>query len=255
MSFFKGSIGSTFKFIGIDNYITLLADPFFWGALKNTALFVVISTPLMVIVGLMLAVLINSKIKGSAFFRTVFYTPSILMLPVITSIWVFIFTPYTGFASNLMHFLGIENEILWLNTTPLAWSVIIIATLWWTVGFNMILFLAGLQDIPETLYEAATIDGAGSWKKFWNITLPSLKGVTSLIIMLQIIGGFKIFGQPFLITHGGPGTSTRTLVMYIYDLGFRDWRSGYAATVSYALFMIVVVVALVQAKLFKKEKS
>ena len=255
LSFFKGSIGTSFEFAGISNYVRLINDNFFWGALWNTLIFVVFSTPLMVVVGLLLALIINSKLKGLIIFRTIFFTPFILSIAVIASIWAYMFIPYTGLASFLMKLIGVNNEILWLNTTSLAWFVIIIATVWWTVGFNMLLFLAGLQDIPDSLYEAATIDGAGSWAKFRNITLPSLKNVTSLIIMLQIINGFKVFGQPFLITQGGPGTSTRTLVMYIFDQGFRNWRSGYASTISYALFLIVVAVALIQAKLLKNKEA
>ena len=253
LSFFQGSIGTSFKFAGFSNYVRLFHDSFFWGALGNTLIFVIISTPAMVIVGLMLALIINTKLKGIMIFRTIFFTPFILSIAVIASVWAYMFIPYTGLASFATKLFGVNQEILWLNTTSLAWFVILIATVWWTVGFNMILFLAGLQDIPDTLYEAATIDGAGPWKRFWNITLPSLKGVTSLIIMLQIIGGFKIFGQPFLMTGGGPGTSTRTLVMYIFDQGFRNWRSGYASTISYALFLIVVLVALIQTKLLKSK--
>ncbi|MCX7970127.1 MAG: sugar ABC transporter permease, partial [Negativicutes bacterium] len=202
LSFFDGSIGGEMLFVGLKNYLRLLADGIFWRTLGNTVLFVVISTPVMTGVGLGLALLVDSRLRGSTVLRTVLFAPFVLSISVISSIWAYIFMPYTGLASFICHRLGVEGEILWLNTPVWAWLVIVVATVWWTVGFNMVLFLAGLQEIPGYLYEAARIDGAGRWRRFWDVTLPSLKGLLMLVVALQVIASFKLFGQPFLITGG-----------------------------------------------------
>lgn len=135
----------------------------------------------------------------------------------------------------------------------MGWLSILIATLWWTVGFNMILFLAGLQEIPEEIYEAADIDGASSWEKFRYITFPSLRGVTALVILLQTIASFKLFGQTFLITNGGPGISTTPLVHYIYQVAFRQWDMGYASAISFVLFLVISLIAFIQYKVLMKK--
>jgi len=148
--------------------------------------------------------------------------------------------------------MGVKDEIYWLGSTPLAWLSILIVTLWWTVGFNMILFLAGLQEIPDSLYEAASIDGANSWEKFCSITLPSLRGVIALVVQLQIVASFKLFGQPWLLTGGGPGTSTRPIVQYIYQTAFRSWDSGYASAMSFILFIVIGLFTLIHNKLSQR---
>ena len=146
-------------------------------------------------------------------------------------------------------------SISWFGSWGMGWISILLATLWWTVGFNMILFLAGLQEIPDELYEAADIDGASGWEKFRYITLPSLRGVTAIVVLLQTIASFKLFGQTFLITNGGPGTSTTPLVHYIYQIAFRQWDMGYASAVSFVLFLAVSLISLIQYKvLMRKEK-
>jgi multiple sugar transport system permease protein len=148
----------------------------------------------------------------------------------------------------ILHRIGVVQEIFWLSNANLAWISILIATVWWTVGFNMVLFLAGLQEIPEDLYEAASIDGANKRQQFRYITLPSLRGVIALIMVLQSIASFKLFGQPWLMTQGGPGTATRTLVQYIYETGFRGNDMGQASAMSYVLFVIMIVFAVIQFK-------
>ncbi len=253
ISLHQWTIGREPVFIGFQNYSYMFKDKHFWGALWNTLYFVILSTPTLVIVGLLLALIVNAQMKGTTFLRSAFFLPHILSISVISSIWVFMLQPYTGFVNSMLHKIGISQEIFWLDDVHLAWISILIATVWWTVGFNMVLYLAGLQEIPEEYYEAARIDGANSWQCFLHITLPSLKGVTLLIVVLQSIASFKLFGQPWLMTQGGPGTATRPLVQYIYETGFRSNEMGLSAAMSYFLFAVMIVFALVQFKFLSKK--
>lgn len=256
MSLSTGRFGVEQNFIGLENYKDIFSDPYFYEALGNTLLFVVISTPIIVIIGLCFALIANSSYRGSKTMKIAAFLPYILSISVITSIWVYIFKPYIGFLNNYLIEYGIVNEqIFWFDSPTLAWVTIIIATLWWTVGFNTILFIAGLQDIPETLYEASSIDGASKIEQFLHITLPSLKDVTKMIVLLQVIFSFKLFGQPYLMTGGGPGTSTRPLVQYIYEKGFNQWDAGYASAMSYILLIIMVIVAVLYNKFVYKSKG
>lgn len=252
MSLHKWTVVRKIRYIGFDNYRDLMQDPYFWEALRNTTYFVILSTPTIIVGGLLLALVANQRLKGKTFFRLSFFMPHILSVAVISSIMVFVFRPYTGLISTILHDLGVTKEIFWLGDSSLAWFVITFTTLWWTVGFNMMLFLAALQDIPDYLYEAAEIDGASSFKQFWYITLPQLKPVTWVITMLQIIASYKVFAQIWLITRGGPGTSTRPIIQYIYEVGFTQNDLGYAAAMSYVLFVILLVLTVLQLKVRRK---
>ncbi|MDM5331304.1 sugar ABC transporter permease [Neobacillus sp. CF12] len=247
------TLGMDSTFVGLQNYVTMFKDSYFWEALGNTILFVLISTPALIFVGLGIALLVNAGLKGTTFLRSVFFLPYVLSISVIASIWVFILQPYTGLLNTFLHKMGIVEEIFWLGDENLAWVSILLATIWWTVGFNMVLFLAGLQEIPDEYYEAAKMDGANSWKQFISITLPSLKGVMLLTVVLQTINSFKLFGQPYLMTNGGPGTETRALVQYIYEKGFIEQQMGVASSMSYVLFAITIVFAFIQFKFFQNK--
>ncbi|TDF94169.1 carbohydrate ABC transporter permease [Paenibacillus piri] len=249
----KWTIGIDPQFIGFKNYAVMFKDANFWEALWHTVYFVIISTPSLVVVGLALALIVNAGLKGTTFLRSAFFLPHILSISVISSIWVFVLQPYTGLVNSILHRFGFEGEIFWLNEPNLAWISILIATVWWTVGFNMVLFLAGLQEIPDDLYEAARIDGANGWQCFIHITIPSLRGVIMLIVVLQSIASFKLFGQPWIMTQGGPGTATRTLVQYIYETGFRRNDMGLASAMSYILFIVMILFAVVQFKFLSKK--
>lgn len=255
ISFHKYQIGVEPQFTGLENYRVMIKDAYFWEALGNTLYFVVISTPVLIIVGLLIALLVNSKLKGITFIRASFFLPFILSISVMASVWVFIFQPYTGLMTSILHSFGVEQEIFWLNDETLAWVAILVATVWWTVGFNMVLFLAGLQEIPQEQYEAAEIDGAGPIRIFFSITLPSLKSVILLIVILQTINSFKLFGQPYLMTGGGPGTATRPLVQYIYEKGFIEQQMGVASSMSYVLFFITIIFAFLQFKFFSRRNE
>ncbi|MFP7297921.1 carbohydrate ABC transporter permease [Neobacillus niacini] len=247
------TLGMDSTFVGFKNYLTMFKDNYFWEALGNTILFVLISTPALIFVGLGIALLVNAGLKGTTFLRSVFFLPYVLSISVIASIWVFILQPYTGLLNTFLHKMGVVEEIFWLGDENLAWVSILLATIWWTVGFNMVLFLAGLQEIPDEYYEAAKMDGANSWKQFISITLPSLKGVMLLTVVLQTINSFKLFGQPYLMTNGGPGTETRALVQYIYEKGFIEQQMGVASSMSYVLFAITIVFAFIQFKFFQNK--
>lgn len=253
-SLFAGTLGAEKTFVGVDNYEYMMSDEKFWSSLWNTLYFIVISTPSIVILGLGMALLVNMKLKGTTMLRTVYFMPYMLSVSVVGSIWVFILQSRTGLIAETLNSMGMTMEISWFGSWGMGWISILISTLWWTAGFNMILFLAGLQEIPDDLYEAADIDGANRWAKFRYITMPSLKGVTALVILLQTIASFKLFGQTWLITKGGPGSSTTPLVHYIYQIAFRQWDTGYASAVSFILFLIIAMISLAQFKLLMGKK-
>lgn len=248
MSLYEWTLVQKMDFVGFKNYQRMLSDPQFWRALWNTTLFVILTTPTMVIFALVLALLANINTKLQTFFRSSFFIPSILSVAVISFIAIFMLQPYNGFVNTLIQSIGIEAEPFWMADKILSWVTIVVVTLWWSVGFNMILFLAALQDIPESLYEASEIDGATRWKMFIHITLPQLVSIGKVIILLQILASFKVFGQILLITGGGPSGATKPLIQYIYEVGFTQNNLGYAATMSYALFFILLILSIIQLK-------
>jgi multiple sugar transport system permease protein len=233
-------------FVGISNYQRMFTnDSLFWTSTWNTVLFVLWSTPLLILISLVLAVALNRRKPGMTLFRTIFFAPYVLSISVITLIWFMIFNPNRGILASFLEIFGVE-PLAWLTTPGLAMPAIIITTIWWTLGFNIILFLAGLQDIPASVYEAARLDGAGNWTMFWRITAPLLRRTIFLVAILQIIASFQIFGQVYLMTGGGPANSTRVLVQHIYEQGFQSFRLGYSSSMSMFLFAIMLVISLIQ---------
>lgn len=229
-----------------------LSDSVFWSSFGNTLEFVLLSTPVIVSVGLLLALLLNRSEKSAGLFRTLFFAPYVFSVAVLTLIWVFLLNPQSGILAAFLTSLNIE-PIPWLTNPQLAMPAIVIATLWWTMGFNMVLFLAGLQDIDASLYEAAELDGAGTWAQFRHITIPGLQRTILLVVMLQIIASFQIFGQVYIMTRGGPGGTTRVLIQYIYETGFRDFQLGYAAAMSLFLFAVMLTVSYFQFRVTPQE--
>lgn len=248
LSLYDATLGGKMIFHGLSNYTTMVQDKGFWEALFNTLFFVLISTPTIVLVGFILAMFINSRLKGTTFIRVCFFSPYVLSMSVVTGLWIFIFQPYTGLVTQVTNMLGID-EMYWLNTKGLIWGAILITTVWWTVGFNMVLFLAGLQDIPSDIYEAARIDGASPRQILFRVTIPMLRDTIDLVIMLQTIASFKLFGQTYLMAGGGPGTYTRTIVHYIYETGFTNRNMGRAAAMSVAFFLVVFAITMIQNKI------
>lgn len=229
-------------------------DPRFWNAFKNTIVFTVISTPLIAGIGLGFALLLNRQTRGTGFYRAALFVPYILPVSVATLIWGYMLNPTRGIVAWLTEKLGM-GTIAWLSDPKFAMASIIVTTIWWTVGFNMVLFGAGLQDIDQSLYEAASIDGAGSWRKFVSITLPGLKHATLLVFVTQVIASFQIFGQVNIMTNGGPGGVTDVIVRYIYQTGFRDTELGYASAMSLFLFTAMVFVSLIQFLMSRERKA
>ncbi len=242
------------RFIGIDNYLRMFTDPTFWDSFKHTLQFVIYSTPIIVFSGLLLAILLNGRNKFLQIYRTIFFAPYVLSVSVTTLIWGFMFNPQKGLLGALSALLG-TREIYWLTDPNYAMSAIIITTVWWTVGFNLVLFLAGLQDIDGSLYEASMLDGANSLQRFRYITIPGLSRTFMLVLVLQIIASFQIFGQVYIMTKGGPGGTTRVLIQYIYEAGFRDYELGYASAMAVFLFMVMFIISYIQFAVFSEEKK
>jgi multiple sugar transport system permease protein len=229
-----------------------LSDAVFWTSFGNTLKFVALSTPLIVGVGLLLALFLNRSDRSAGFFRTLFFAPYVFSVSVLTLIWGFLLNPQSGILAAFLSYFGIE-PIPWLTDPQLAMPAIVVTTLWWTMGFNMVLFLAGLQDIDPSLYEAATLDGAGTWAQFRHITIPGLERTILLVAILQVIASFQIFGQVYIMTRGGPGGTTRVLIQYIYESGFRDFQLGYAAAMSLFLFVVMLLVSYFQFRFTPQE--
>ena len=243
------------SFIGFDNYAKFIGDKNFWKALKATTFFVIITTPMLVILSMILAMLANRATKLKKSLRIIYYLPSVLSVAVASFTAKYVFTPYRGLVNGVLHATGLlsaAEEPQWLQDPNLVWITISIMTVWWTIGFSMLLFLSALQDISFDIYEAAKIDGASSKQLLFYVTIPLLKPTLWLVSLLQLIACFKVFGQIQLITGGGPGSITRPLIQYIYETAFNKNNMGYAAAMSYVLFAILLVLSIVQQALQKR---
>lgn len=256
MSFFDWSLtgSGTDDFLGLDNYREMLGDEAVWQSLWHTVLFTLMSTPPLVGIALVMALLTNRAMRFRWLFRLAYFAPYVLPVSVVTLIWTWLYQPGFGLINGTLTALGLP-EIDWLADPRWAMLSVVMATVWWTVGFNYLLYLAGLQDIPEELYEAADIDGAGAWAKIRNITLPLLSRTTGLVLVLQILASMKIFDQIYLMTEGGPNFVTRPIIQYIYESGFTNYRIGYASAISYMFFALIVLVSLLQFKLFARRQE
>ncbi|MNH77961.1 Lactose transport system permease protein LacF [compost metagenome] len=249
MSFYKWTLIKKLKYVGFDNFKRMFQDDQFWAAVWHSTLFVFLTTPTMIALAIVLALIANRKSRLQKLYRSAFFLPSILSVSVASYLGLFMFQPYTGFINGFMHALGIlpeGKEVFWLTEPWLAWIAIAALTLWWTVGFNFILYLSAMQEIPDDMYEAASLDGATNSQMFWRITLPMMNPITRTILMLQVIASYKVFLQIYIITGGGPLDSTRPIIQYIYQTGFRKNDLGYAATMSYMLFAILLVLSIIQ---------
>lgn len=246
-------VGTNIEFIGISNYQRLLSDKLFWSSLEHTIFFVILSGPVLVIVGLLFALMLNRKIRGMGFFRTMFYMPNILSVAVVGLIFARIFAPdHRGLINAVLISLGID-PIRWTLDKNLAMPVIAMTTVWWTVGFNTLVFLAGLQGINESLYDAASVDGANNWQSFRHITIPSLRRPMTFVMVFQVIASFQVFGQVDVITQGGPSGATRTIVYYIYERAFDFWQLGYGSAMAFVLFIILFVASIIQLRFQERD--
>ncbi|GJQ33657.1 MAG: sugar ABC transporter permease [Ignavibacteriaceae bacterium] len=246
---------SKFRFTGLDNYIKLFDNPLFWKALKNTFFFVVVSGPLSIAVSLGAAILLNSKlVKFKGVFRLVYFMPVVTTLVAVSIVWRFIYHPEFGLLNYGLSFIGID-KIDWLGDPNWAMPSIIILSIWKNFGYNMIIFIAGLQNIPEELYEAAHIEGANAWQRFTKITLPMLAPTTIFITIITMIGYFQLFAEPYIMTQGGPLDSTLSIVLYMYQEGFRWWNMGYSSSIAFVLFVIILAGTLLQMWYQKRKEA
>jgi multiple sugar transport system permease protein len=227
-------------------------DPTFWTSLGNTVTFTVISTPLLVALGLGLALALHTKRRASVVYRTLFFLPYVLPISAVTLIWSYLLNPDRGLIAGFLSWFGV-GPINFLSSPTLAMPSIIATTIWWSVGFNMVVYLAGLQDIDPTLHEAASLDGANAWQRFRAVTLPGLAHVSVLVIVTQFIASFQIFGQVYIMTRGGPGTATEVLIQQVYQSAFKNYQLGYAATLSVFLFVVMAAVSAIQFRFISRE--
>lgn len=245
ISFFKWNILSGRRFIGLLNYTTIFSDRIFYSSLGHTAQFVLMTTPTLLLAGFLMALFVTSKSRLRSLAENVFFLPYILSITVIGTLWAWLFQKNFGLINQVLTALG--NEPLgWLTDPRYAMGSVSIATLWWTAGFNMVLFSAGIKQIPTEVYESSEIDGAGPVRRLFSITIPLLKPTIVLCSVLQVIASFKVFGQVFVMTGGGPFGKTRVLIQYIYEAGFTYFKMGYASAMAYLLFMIILLVSLAQ---------
>ena len=247
-----GDLGST-RFVGLKNYHDLFTTPLFWSALRNTLYFVVVGGPLSAAVSLAAAVLVNAKmVRFKPFFRSAFFAPWVTTLVAVALVWRYIYHPQYGLINSALAHLGFA-PIDWLGDTHWAMFSIIVLSVWKNFGYNMLVFLAGLQSIPEELYEAAALDGAGWWQRFRRITVPMLGPTFVFVGVVTMIASFQIFSEPYVMTGGGPLKSTTTLVLFMYEQGFRWWRLGYSAAIAVILFLLTLLGTVVQFRLRRRE--
>ncbi|MDT0403412.1 MULTISPECIES: carbohydrate ABC transporter permease [Streptomyces] len=242
------------SFIGLDNYAEALGDAEMWRSMWHTVWFTVVSTVPLVAVALGMALLVYTGLPGQWVWRLAFFAPYLLPVGVIGLLWGWLYQPDLGLYNHLLQAVGLDGYA-WLSDESVALYAIVIATLWWTVGFNFLLFLAALQAVPDHLYEAAALDGAGAWRRLWHVTLPQLRRIIGVVTVLQILASLKVFDQVYLLTKGGPNGSTRPVVEYLYDMGFTGYRLGYASAISYVFFALIVLASAVQfVALRRREK-
>ncbi|MDO8548983.1 MAG: sugar ABC transporter permease [Ignavibacteria bacterium] len=245
---------STVRFIGLSNYVELFDDPLFWTALKNTFYYVIVASPLSIAVSLGAAMLLNSKlVKLKGIFRLSYFIPVVTTLVAVAIVWRFIYHPKFGIMNYFLSWFDI-NPVDWLGDPVWAMPAIILMSVWKNFGYNMIIFIAGLQNIPEDLYEAADMEGANGLQKFRSITLPMLAPTTLFVSIITMIGFFQLFAEPYIMTQGGPLNSTLSIVQYMYQEGFRWWNMGYSASIAFVLFFIIFIGTLIQFKLQKSAR-
>jgi multiple sugar transport system permease protein len=240
------------RFVGFKNYGQLLTDPLFWKAFRNTLEFLLIGGPLSIGVSLGAALMIQSKlVRWKGFFRTAYFTPVVTTLVAVAVIWRFIYHPRFGLLNYLLSLIGIGG-IDWLGDQHWAMPAIILMAVWKNFGYNMVIFIAGLQNIPAELYEAASIDGAGRLQQLRTITVPLLAPTTVYISILTMIGYFQLFSEPYVMTQGGPLNSTLSIVLLMYQQGFRWWNMGYSAALAFVLFAFILAGSVLQSRVQKR---
>ncbi len=247
LSFTSWDLLTPVKWIGLQNYQTLISDQVFWKVLWNTIYYTIGTVPVGIIISLCLAIALNQKIKGVKIFRAAYFLPVITSTVAVAVVWQWLYNPQFVLLNYLLSLVGVQGPS-WLTSITWAMPAVIITSIWKGLGFNMLLFLAGLQGISETYYEAARIDGAGWWAQFKNITIPLLSPTTFFVVIMSIINSFQVFDQIYIMTEGGPARSTSVLVHYLYQNAFQYFKMGLASAIAYVLFFLVFAITLVQLK-------
>jgi len=243
------------RLVGLQNYAQLLQTPLFWQAFGNTLYFVVVGVPLSITVSFGAALLLHSRlVKFQAFFRTALFAPVVTTLVAVAVIWRYLFHPHYGLLNYTLGLIGI-SPVDWLGDPRWAMPAIIVFAVWKNFGYNMIILLAGLQSIPEQLYEAARIDGASMWQQFRHVTLPMLAPIVTMVNILTIAGYFQLFAEPYVMTQGGPLQSTVSVLYFMYEEGFKWWNLGSASAVAFVLFLFIFCVTAVQLRLARWQSA
>jgi multiple sugar transport system permease protein len=237
----KSGLGS---WVGLDNYADVLSSDDFWASMWHSVLFTLLTTPLLVLLPLAFAILASRMLRHQWFFRLAFFAPYVVPSSAVCLIFAFMYTPETGLITNAFGWVGLTAPNFF-GTTSGAWFAVVLLTLWWTFGFNFILYTAAIQEISLELYEAASIDGAGPWQQIRSITVPLLRPTMALVLMLQVLASLKVFDQIYILLAGGPNYTTRPVIQYIYDTGFTSYRGGYAAAATMVYFVLLVMVSAV----------
>jgi multiple sugar transport system permease protein len=256
MSFFNTSLvrPGLGGFAGLGNYTEALQSSDFWSSLWHTIWFTILTTPPLIVLAFVFALLADRARHGRWFFRLAFFMPYILPSAVVALIWIFLYTPGLGLLESGLGKIGITAPN-WLGVPGWAMPSLAITTIWWTLGFNFVLYLAGLQEIPRDLYEASAMDGATPWQQIRRITIPLLARTTTLVVVLQVIASLKVFDQMYIMTSGGPNYGTRSILELIYDEGFTNFRTGYAAALSMLFFVVVLAVSAVWFTLVRRQEK
>jgi multiple sugar transport system permease protein len=247
--------------VGLQNYVNLFTPGsptagFFWQSMQATGIFTLLSVPLLVIIPLLVALILNQSFRGRNFFRAMYFAPYVLGVAVVGVLWQYILNPGFGLINYYLGLVGIGGgAIPWTTALPWAWMSLVGMTVWWTLGFNAIIYLAGLQDIDPQLYEAAKVDGANRWQRFLNVTLPGLRPVFLFIITVTILASANMFGQSYIVTDGNPANETRTAIMYIAEEGLENFRMGSAAAMSYILALVLVLISILNFKFLNQKEE
>lgn len=246
---------SNARWVALDNYARLLRTPLFWSALRNTFYFALVGGPLTIAVSLAAALLVNARaVRLKGLFRTIYFVPFVTTLVAVAIVWRYLYHPQYGLLNYALGVVGI-GPIDWLGDPRWAMPAIILMAVWKNFGYNMLIFIAGLQSIPEELYEAAHLDGATAWQQFRHVTVPMLGPTLLFVGVITMIGYFQLFSEPYVMTQGGPLRATTSVVLLMYEEGFRWWRLGYAAAVAFVLFLIILAATLVQFRLQRERQA
>jgi multiple sugar transport system permease protein len=240
------------RVVGFENYTRLLQTPIFWTALQNTLYFAIAGGPLTIAASLGAALLVSAKIvRFKPLFRTIYFAPFVTTLVAVAIVWRYLYHPRYGLLNYGLSKLGIDG-IDWLGDPKWAMPAIILLAVWKNFGYNMLIFIAGLQAIPEELYEAADLDGVNAWQRFRHVTLPMLAPTMLFVAVITMIGYFQLFAEPYVMTAGGPLRATTSVVLLMYEEGFRWWRMGYAAAIAFVLFLVILIATMLQTRLQRR---